>query len=181
MKKPTRGKISEAAKRVAAAQAAKIKVVKKPGAQPVYRNMSRQPPPIEGLSLRDMMKETTARTRQLMREGDVSIISMRASKSGRTLLCQTVTRHKNKANTYYKQGVTNEDSEVDTFSRSRRLKVECTCPAFKFRHDWTLHQEQASDLKFSTDEPSYITNPQQLHGVCKHVLRVFNTIVKSGR
>lgn len=181
MKRPTTGKISEAKRRVEAAQAAKkITVVKKPGAVPVPRT-TKKPPPIDGLSLREMLKETTPRTRELMRKGDVRVVSMRKGRTGKTILTQTVTHHQNKIPTRYKQGIQNEDPIAQNFSRSRRIKVYCTCPRFKFAHDWTLHQEEASDLKFSTDEPSLITNPQQLHGVCKHLLKVLKTVIETGR
>lgn len=180
MRKPTGGRVNQAAKKAAEAQAAKRTVVFKPGVKRVV-NPNHPQAPITGLPLREMLRETTSRTKQLMREGDVTVVGLRASKTGRVIYSQTVTRHKTKPPTSYKQAVRNEDKAAPTFSKSRRLKVYCTCPRFKFAHDWTLHQEEASDLKFSIDEPSLITNPQQLHGVCKHLLSLFNVVVKSKR
>lgn len=173
-------RIKQAQARVESATGKKV-LVRKPDAKPVtFTPLSKAAGfrrSKETLSLRDMMRETTARTRQLMREGNVQVISLRRTKSGRAILCETETQKPRGENTKYKQIITNLDAYTANFGDSKWIQVECTCKRFQFAHDWSLHQKQASNLKYSTDEPSLITNPLQLLGTCKHLYRVIQALV----
>jgi hypothetical protein len=197
-KSPSRGTINQAKARVEAARK-KILVRTKPGSAPVPRIPTRQEslkgvPHYSsvrlGLTIRKMIKETLPRTRELMRIGDVVVTKMRKTQSGYSLMCETVTNQPNNNNrdalpSKYKQLVENLDENVDSFSTSKWIKVSCTCPDFKFRKDYALHEKGSSDLKFSTDEPPDETNPiiggKRNLGVCKHLFAVFERIVQSGR
>jgi len=170
--------IKQAQKRIAKATQpnGKIAVTYKPGVERVKKPTKVQKPDDEGLSINEIIKETTARTRQLKRRDNVSIRQFKKSRSGANIMCETVSYKQNGENTYYKQIIENLDDDTDLFSKSKWIVVSCTCPQFKFTHDWTLHQAGSSNLEFSTDEASNIRNPRQFHGGCKHLLTVLTKI-----
>lgn len=194
-KLPSRGKINQAKARVAAAKQ-RIIVRTKPGAAPVPIPAKRDsaltgvPSVRLGLTIRKMMKETSPRTRELMRLGDIVVVKMRKTQSGYSLMCETVTHNPNNGNknqlpTTYKQLIENLDEKTDHFGSSKWIKCSCTCPNFKFERDYALHEKGSSDLKYSIDAPPDETNPviggKRRLGVCKHLLKVFDTIVQTGR
>jgi hypothetical protein len=195
-KVPSKGKINQAKARVNAAKQ-KLLVRTKPGVTPVpipnstrRTNLGNIPSIRLGLTIRKMMKETSPRTRELMRLGDVVVTQMRKTQSGYSLMCQTVTHNPNNGNknqlpTTYKQLIENLDERTDHFANSKWIKCSCTCPNFKFERDYALHEKGSSDLKFSIDEPPDETNPiiggKRRLGVCKHLFKVFDVIVQSGR
>ena len=53
------------------------------------------------------------------------------------------------------------------------LKINCTCPDFKYRYAYTATKD---GFKEGTDErrPSLITNPDRKGGACKHIIRLLN-------
>ena len=53
------------------------------------------------------------------------------------------------------------------------LKINCTCPDFKYRYAYTATKD---GFKEGTDErrPSLITNPDRKGGACKHLVRLLN-------
>jgi len=177
-------KIKQAQKRVNQAVSGKKVLVRKPDAKPVFKPQSKAAQirqRKEFLSLKDMMRETTTRTRQLMRQGNVSVVQIKKTRSGGAILCETVTQKPAGLNTRYKQLIQNLDSETDNFGDSTWIKAECTCPRYKFAHDYALHQKNASDLRFSIDEPPDITNPDPRNlGVCKHLYRCLQSVIAKG-
>lgn len=59
--------------------------------------------------------------------------------------------------------------------------VHCDCKHFKFRCEWVLDQLGASSLIYSQNRPPRITNPNQVPGVCKHVLNILDDAMKRTR
>ena len=53
------------------------------------------------------------------------------------------------------------------------LKINCTCPDFKYRYAYTATKD---GFKEGNDErrPSLITNPDREGGACKHIIRLLN-------
>lgn len=174
-------KIQEAQNRIKRVEGKKV-LVKKPSASPVNATSkaAQRRRQQDRLSLKDIMIETTPRTRQLMREGNVEVSYIKRTKSGRVIMCETVT-HKPKGEvSKYRQVIRNEDPYDIKFSNSKAINLDCTCPRFKFAHDYVLHQKDASDLNYSTNEPPDITNPMRLLGSCKHLYRCLQLIVQKG-
>lgn len=59
------------------------------------------------------------------------------------------------------------------------IKVHCTCSDFMFTYEWVLTQLGAADLINATNEDPGIRNPSHRPGVCCHLYRLLNEVVRA--
>lgn len=63
-------------------------------------------------------------------------------------------------------------------TKSKAVKVSCTCKRFLYYYEYVLSQKGAADIIYSNGDPALSTNPSGYLGVCKHLLAVFTKIAK---
>lgn len=56
------------------------------------------------------------------------------------------------------------------------VNASCSCPDWMYRWEYALHQKGAANIEYSNGQAPTATNPTLRPGVCKHMVKLLQTI-----
>lgn len=72
-----------------------------------------------------------------------------------------------------------DDNFVDKpVNAHKKVLVSCSCESFVFTFEYANAAHGASRLVYGNGEPPVVTNPQLQYGLCKHLVKVAQHIIK---
>lgn len=69
-------------------------------------------------------------------------------------------------------------SDWDLQHGNKKAVVSCSCEDFKYRWEYALKQSDNSVIKHSNGQPAVITNPTNVKGCCKHIIKIMPVAFK---
>lgn len=128
----------------------------------------------KGMGARELLKYCWPEDRQASK--NVSLKRLAAIKGQASFKGTTVTHDGRSAQRQHEQTV-----KIISEGVNPKIKVSCTCARHKFVFEYALHRQGAADIIHSNGEPPRETNPDLSPGICKHVRRVLENLVKLGK
>ena len=137
----------------------------------------------DGMTLRQILKNTLkAPDRRNSQYVGVLRITKGKADGPVSLKSQTITNDlKNKQRRKHVQRIWAKDPDYrGTIGNCRSIMVDCDCLRYLYTWEYSLWKRGAARIQRSNGEPPVITNPTERAAPCKHLMRVFEFILREG-
>lgn len=153
-------------------------------------NLVPQPPEtpitLRGVSLKALIRGTPKLFRYNSRDVVIEKFNKSKTRSGLPAIqsvCYSLDSPYGKAEQgirKHKQYVIGLDSQTDPIIKQRRVLVSCSCEAYVFNLEYANAIHGAGKIVYGNGEAASFTNPANAFGLCKHLYKVAEEIVKKG-
>lgn len=150
-------------------------VLTKAAPKAAEKKVSKDKRPVDGLSLKQLIKATPAYIQNNARDVIVRSLKETVTKGGFPAIQAKAMSVTNTRRVEYKLSVIGKDREQPVY-KQKHLLVSCSCGFFTFTCEYALTQWGSAQIKYSNGEPAVVTNPGNQPLVCKHLVKLLKTI-----
>jgi hypothetical protein len=138
----------------------------------------------KGLSLKQLLRTTPKLMKNNSMDVVVSKLVRKKTKSGLPAV-EAVTYtadpyRPNKSRRDHKAYIIGIDSQDQPITKQRRVMISCSCENYIFTWEYANALHGASKLVYGNGDPATFTNPDNLPGMCKHLVAITKEITDKG-
>lgn len=152
--------------------AQKVKAVEKAHKAPAVRVKDTT----KGLSLRQLMKATPPYLHSNAEEVTIRSLKPATTKGGMPAIRAKALSVGGKTRTVYDLHVIGKEPDL-AVSSQKHVLVSCSCDFFLYSCEYALTHWGSAVIKYSNGEPATTTNPGNQPILCKHLVKLVDTIL----